>query len=134
MFKAQNISNHWVTEVRNKILTPLDTTGGNSFSLERFENCFLQFETFRRVIYFPLHWRDSEINPEGLKFHWRDSAIYPRGLLFHWRDSEILSSDIWIPPLEFENSKMNIWIPPVEFENCKMNFWIPPKECKSPRG
>jgi len=26
-----------VTEVRSKILTPLETTGGNSFSLERFE-------------------------------------------------------------------------------------------------
>ena len=27
----------WVTEVRSKILTPLETTGGKSFSLEGFE-------------------------------------------------------------------------------------------------
>ena len=30
-----------VTEVRSKILTPLETTGGNSFSLEGFEKYFL---------------------------------------------------------------------------------------------
>ena len=39
----------WVTEVRCKILTPLETTGGNSFLLEGFKKCFLQFKTLRRV-------------------------------------------------------------------------------------
>ena len=41
-----------VTKVRSKILTPLETTGGNFFSLEGFD--FLQFKTFRRVIYIPI--------------------------------------------------------------------------------
>ena len=33
----QDVSNTGVTEVHSKILTPLETTGGNSFSLEGFE-------------------------------------------------------------------------------------------------
>ena len=41
-----------VTEVRSKILTPLETTGGNSFSQEGFEKMF--FKTLRRVNYIPL--------------------------------------------------------------------------------
>ena len=41
-------------KVRSKILTPLETTGGNSFSLEGFEKWFLKFKTLRRVIYIPL--------------------------------------------------------------------------------
>ena len=49
-----NTSGYRVTEVRNKILTPLETTGGISFLLEGFEKCFLQFKTLRRVIYIPL--------------------------------------------------------------------------------
>ena len=45
-----------VTEVRCKILTPLETTGGNSFSLDGFEKMLfkIQFKTLRRVIYIPL--------------------------------------------------------------------------------
>ena len=35
----------WVTEVRSKILTPLETTWGNSFSPEGLKKCFLQFQT-----------------------------------------------------------------------------------------
>jgi len=50
----KKIFKNWVTEVRSKSSTPLETTGGNSFSLEGFEKCFLQFKTLRRVIYIPL--------------------------------------------------------------------------------
>ena len=35
-----------VTEVRSKILTPLETTGGNSFSLEGFENMLFTIQNF----------------------------------------------------------------------------------------
>ena len=35
-----------VTEVRSKILTPLDTTGGNSFSLEGFEKMLFIIQNF----------------------------------------------------------------------------------------
>ena len=35
-----------VTEVRSKILTPLETTGGNSFSLEGFEKRLFTFQNF----------------------------------------------------------------------------------------
>ena len=45
-----------VKEVFSKILTPLETTGGNLFSLEGFKKFFLQFKTLRRVIYIPLEW------------------------------------------------------------------------------
>ena len=48
------MSQEGVTEVRSKILTPLETTGGNSFSLEGLKKCFLQFKTLLRVIYIPL--------------------------------------------------------------------------------
>ena len=42
-------------EVRSKILTPLETIGGNSFSLKGFEKkYFLQFKTLRKVISIPL--------------------------------------------------------------------------------
>ena len=34
---ALNMKYIWVTEVRSKILSPLETTGGNYFSLEGFE-------------------------------------------------------------------------------------------------
>ena len=46
-------------EVHSTILTPLETTEGNSISLEGFENCFFQFKTLRRVNYIPLG--DSDI-------------------------------------------------------------------------
>ena len=36
----------WVTEVRSKILTPLETTGGNSFSLEGFEKILFTIQNF----------------------------------------------------------------------------------------
>ena len=48
------MSQEGVTEVRSMNFTPLETTGGNSFSLEGFKKCFLQFKTLRRVIYIPL--------------------------------------------------------------------------------
>jgi len=35
-----------VTGVRSKILTPLETTGGNSFSLEGFEKMLLKIQNF----------------------------------------------------------------------------------------
>ena len=35
-----------VTEVRSKILTPLETTGGNSFSLEGFEKMLFTIQNF----------------------------------------------------------------------------------------
>ena len=35
-----------VTEVRSKIFTPLETTGGNSFSLERFEKMLFTIQNF----------------------------------------------------------------------------------------
>ena len=35
-------------------MTPLEITGGNSFSLEGFVGCFLQFKTLCRVIYITL--------------------------------------------------------------------------------
>ena len=35
-----------VAEVRSKILTPLETTGGNSFSLEGFEKRLFTFQNF----------------------------------------------------------------------------------------
>ena len=35
-----------VTEVRSKILTPLETTGGNSFSLEGFEKILFTIQNF----------------------------------------------------------------------------------------
>ena len=43
-----------VMEVRSKILTPLETTGGNSFSLEGFEKMLFIIKTLRRVTYIPL--------------------------------------------------------------------------------
>ena len=36
----------WVTEVRSKILIPLETTGGNSFSLEGFEKTLFTIQNF----------------------------------------------------------------------------------------
>ena len=54
-FLIEHWTKKWVTEVRSKILTPLETTGGKTFSLEGFEKkCFLKFKTLRRVIYIPL--------------------------------------------------------------------------------
>ena len=53
-----------VTEVRSKILTPLETTGGNSFSREGFEKMLFTIKILQRVISF--HWRDSDIFPGGL--------------------------------------------------------------------
>ena len=45
---AKNLKNivytERVTEVRSKILTPLETTGGKSFSLEGFEKRLLTFQ------------------------------------------------------------------------------------------
>ena len=38
-----------VTEVRGKILTPLETTGGNSFSLEGFEKMIFTILNFTQV-------------------------------------------------------------------------------------
>ena len=35
-----------VTEIRSKILTPLETTGGNSFSLEGFEKMLFTIQNF----------------------------------------------------------------------------------------
>jgi len=73
-------------------LTPLETTGGNSFSLEGFEKYFLQFKTLRRVIYIPL---------EGFRYLSRGVIIplegfrYPSwGLKFHWKDSDILPGSL----------------------------------------
>ena len=43
-----------VTEVRSKILTSLETTGGNSFSLEGFQKMLFTIKTLRRVIYISL--------------------------------------------------------------------------------
>ena len=43
----------WVTEVRSKMLTPLETTGGNSFLLERFEK--MLFKLYAGL--FTFHWR-----------------------------------------------------------------------------
>jgi len=39
-----------VTEVRSKILTPLDTTGGNSFSLEGFEKMLFIIQNFTQQL------------------------------------------------------------------------------------
>ena len=74
-----------VTEVRSKILTPLETTGGNSFSQEGFEKMF--FKTLR-ILRITFHWRNSDIFPGDIKFHWRDSDIFPGDIKFHWRDSD----------------------------------------------
>ena len=41
-------------EVRIKILTPLETTGGHFFHWRGLKKCFLQFKTLRGVIYIPL--------------------------------------------------------------------------------
>ena len=39
-------TNYWVTEVRSKILTPLETAGGNSISLEVFEKSLFTIKNF----------------------------------------------------------------------------------------
>ena len=78
-FQIVSLSYFWVTEVRSKILTPLETTGGNSFSLEGvWKNAFYNSKLFAGWFTFP--WRDSDVLPGGLLFHWRDSVILPRGL------------------------------------------------------
>ena len=59
------ISECWVTEVRSKILTPLETTGGILFLLEGFEkNGFYNSKLYAG--WFTFHWRDSDIFPGGL--------------------------------------------------------------------
>ena len=40
------MKNYGVTEVRIKILTPLETNGGNSFSLEGFEKMLFIIQNF----------------------------------------------------------------------------------------
>ena len=39
-----------VTEVRSKILTPLETTGGNSFSLEGYVNMLFTIQNFTQGV------------------------------------------------------------------------------------
>ena len=74
-----------VTEVRSKILTPLETTGGNSFSQEGFEKMF--FKTLRRVNYIPLEgfrylsW-GYKIPLEGFRYLSRGFIIPPAGFSY----------------------------------------------------
>ena len=82
-----------VTEVRSKILTPLETTGGNSFSLEGFEKMLFIIQNFTQgdlhssgviqMSFLGGYNSTGGIQMSflgGLNFHWRDSVILPRGL------------------------------------------------------
>ena len=96
-----------VTEVRSKILTPLETTGGNSFSLEGFEKMLVIIQNFAQgdlqstggiqISFLGVYNSTGGIQlsfqgvynstggiqisfPGGLQFHWRNSVILPRGL------------------------------------------------------
>ena len=71
-------------EVTSRILTPLETTGWISFSLEGFKKSLFTIlkDILPRGLKF--HWRDSNIHPEGLKLRWRGSDIHLEGLKLRW--------------------------------------------------